>query len=131
MAPTGERPPRVLYVDDNASNVKLLRAVMSFRPEIELLTAGAGYEGLEAARREIPDLVLLDLNLPDIRGDEVLDRLRADPLTAGIPTIMVTAEDDAEVARRLIERGAAGYIAKPFDMDLLLKTVDDLIGGAD
>ena len=126
-APRPRSGPRVLYVDDNPANVNLIRAVLSFRPGIELISAPTGDEGLTLARGERPDLVLLDLNLPDMQGDEVLGYLLRDPATATIPTVVVSAENDGRVARRLIDRGATAYITKPFEVQVLLDTLDQLL----
>lgn len=121
------RPKRILYVDDNLSNLKLVRAIVELGTDFELVTAEQGYEGLQRARSEAFDLVLLDLNLPDLRGDEVLVALRSDPATAHIPTVVVTAEDDASTSAALLKAGAAAFVTKPFDVEALVALVEELV----
>jgi len=80
LLPSGElaasrSSPKVLYIEDNAENMLLVKRVMRMRPAIQLLEVGAGIPGLALAREHVPDIVVLDLNLPDINGDEVLRQL--------------------------------------------------------
>ena len=82
--------------------------------------------GLDLARTRSPDLVLLDLNLPDMSGSEALRRLRADPVTKDIPVVIVSADATAGQIARLKAEGAADYIAKPFDIAQLTHLVDRL-----
>src|SRR5262245_44986120 len=83
---------RVLYIEDNAANLRLVERVFERRRDIEMLAATRGLLGLELARTEQPNVVLLDLHLPDMDGDEVLRRLRSDPLTQGIPVVILSAD---------------------------------------
>jgi CheY-like chemotaxis protein len=83
-----------------------------------------GSLGLELARSQHPDLVLLDLNLPDMSGVEVLRRLRADPVTASIPVIVISADATGNQVERLRQEGAADYLSKPFDVGRFLALVD-------
>jgi DNA-binding response OmpR family regulator len=87
-----------------------------------------GEQGLARAARERPDLVLLDLGLPDIPGSEVLRRLRADPRTATIPVVVVSADATPDRIGVLIDAGASHYLSKPFDIESLLGVVDSTIG---
>ena len=118
---------RVLYLDDNPSNVKLMRMVMSMRGDTVLSVAADGARGLARARSEPFDLVLVDLYLPDARGDEVLRQLRSDETTASLPAVVVSAEDDVTVMQEAMEAGADAYITKPFDIAELLEVVDGLL----
>ncbi|CAN5642267.1 N/A [soil metagenome] len=118
---------RVLYLDDNPSNVKLMRMVMSMRGDTLLSVAADGARGLARARSEPFDLVLVDLYLPDARGDEVLRQLRSHEATAALPAVVVSAEDDAAVVQQALEAGADAYITKPFDIAELLEVVDRLL----
>lgn len=118
---------RVLYLDDNPSNVKLMRMVMSMRGDTVLSVAADGARGLARARSEPFDLVLVDLYLPDARGDEVLRQLRSDETTASLPAVVVSAEDDVTVVQEAMEAGADAYITKPFDIAELLEVVDGLL----
>ncbi len=118
---------RVLYLDDNPSNVKLMRMVMSMRGDTVLSVAADGARGLARARSEPFDIVLVDLYLPDARGDEVLRQLRSDETTATLPAVVVSAEDDVTVMQEAMEAGADAYITKPFDIAELLEVVDGLL----
>jgi len=118
---------RILYLDDNASSVKLMQLVVGMRDDTELAIAPDGASGLERARREQFDLVLIDLYLPDTRGDEVLRQLRADERTTALPAVVVSAEDDTRMVRRAMDAGADAYITKPFDIGHLLATLDGLL----
>jgi CheY-like chemotaxis protein len=84
---------------------------------------------VELAREHLPDLVLLDLHLPDIPGDEVLRRLRADPRTAAIPIIVVSADATPASVVRLQAAGADAYLTKPLDVDEFLVTVERFLPG--
>ncbi len=127
-----ERPRRrVLQIEDNLSNVKLVERIMERRPDIELLTAGGGREGIEMARAHLPDLVLLDLHLPDIPGHEVLRELRTFPETRTIPVVVVSADATQAQVTRLREAGVFGYLTKPLDVAEFLSTIDRAIHGDD
>ncbi|MGH2734856.1 MAG: response regulator [Actinomycetota bacterium] len=115
---------RVLYVDDNPINLKLVGAIFSSRPDIELVTAATAGTALAAALEAPPDLVLLDLNLPDRPGDEVVEELSRDPRTSAVPVVIVSAEDDGHVRSRARAAGADAYLTKPFDLDSFLGVVD-------
>jgi CheY-like chemotaxis protein len=117
---TAERPLVVLYVEDNPLNVTLVERVLALIPQVTLLVAPDGSRGLELAREA--HLVLLDLNLPDMKGDEVLRRLRADSETAGIPVVILSADLTQE--DRLRAAGANGYLVKPYDINALIEIVD-------
>lgn len=114
----------VLHIEDNPSNLKLIAHVLTLRPEIHLLQAPTPGLGLELATIHRPDLILLDINMPGLDGYRVLAELRADPKTAEIPVIAVTAN----ATTRDIERGmAAGfdeYLTKPVNVTRLLDTID-------
>jgi CheY-like chemotaxis protein len=121
------RPPTtVLYVEDNALNLRLMKRVFQRRADIELITATEGLAGVALARVHRPAVVLLDLNLPDVNGDEVLRLLRADPATSAIPVVIVSA--DVTHMERLLVAGAFAYLTKPLDIRNLEAVVDELIG---
>ncbi len=127
------RPKRtVIYIEDNISNLKLIERVMARRPEIRLITAMQGSLGVELIREHHPDLILLDMHLPDINGDQVLRQLQQDPATAAIPIVMLTATAQASQMERLLRAGARAYLTKPVDVQALFKLLDELftIGGA-
>ena len=108
----------VLIVEDNPRNLKLVRDVLAYAGyrTLEAETAGAG---LELARVEHPGLVLMDVQLPDMDGVEALGRLRADPATADIPVVAVTAFAMKEDRERILAAGFDGYLEKPVDVRAL------------
>jgi GAF domain-containing protein/ActR/RegA family two-component response regulator len=116
----------VLYIEDNQPNVDLVQHVLEFRPGVTLLTAPNGATGLRIARRYQPGLILLDLNLPDLQGDEVLARLQRDERTNAIPVVMVSADATQGQIDRLLAAGARAYLTKPLDVRQLLTIVDEL-----
>ncbi len=128
--PTYPRRERcVLLVEDNLANVKVVEALIAEREHIELLPAMTGSLGLQLAREHRPDLILLDQHLPDVTGAEVLQRLRADPETSGIPVVIVSADATPGQIRRLREIGADDYLTKPLDLPRFLEVIDMLLEG--
>jgi signal transduction histidine kinase len=121
----GER--RVLYIEDTVANVRLLEEILRSRPSIRVLPAGMGSLGLELAADHRPDLVLLDLHLPDIGGDEVLARLRADERTRDIPVVILSADATEHTPAHLLEAGAQAYLTKPIGVRDLLEVVDTYV----
>ena len=122
-------PVKVLYVEDNASNVRLVERLLHRLPGVALVTAGTGRAGVDLAARHRPGLILLDMHLPDIPGEEVLTLLRSDPRTQATPVIGVSA--DATPGRRnaLLAAGASDYLTKPLDVPVFLATVAKLLAG--
>jgi CheY-like chemotaxis protein len=104
--------------------------ILLSRPGWRTLPALQGQLGVELAREHLPDLVLLDLHLPDIPGLEVLRRLRADPRTAAIPVVVVSADATAGSLDRLCAAGADAYLTKPLDVDEFLVTVERFLRAA-
>lgn len=115
---------KVLYIEDNLSNIRLIERLMSRRPHVELITAMQGGIGLILAREQKPDLILLDVNLPDIAGPDVLSRLQADPQTAAIPVVMLSADATPGQINRLLDAGARDYLTKPLDLPRFYDVVD-------
>ncbi len=115
---------RVLLMEDDVANLDLVERVLSRRPGVELLAALHGGLGVELAREHVPDLILVDLHLPDMLGTAVLDRLAEDPTTAGIPVAVVGSDAAAHEVRQLLGRGVVGFLTKPFDVRALLSLVD-------
>ena len=114
----------VLYVEDNLSNVTLMERIMSLRPHVTLVVAQTGRAGFEHALRHRPDLILIDLNLPDIGGEDLLLELRDSPLTANTPIVVLSGDTWPERRERLLAAGANDYLTKPFDIDDILRLVD-------
>jgi signal transduction histidine kinase len=118
----GER--RLLYIEDTVANIRLVEEILSSRPSVRLLPAGMGSLGVELAAEHRPDLVLLDLHLPDIAGDEVLARLRADERTKDIPVVILSADATDLTPGPLLNAGAQAYLTKPIGVRELLDVVD-------
>jgi signal transduction histidine kinase len=113
-APTaGTREMRVLYIEDNAINRAVMQAFFDSQPAWRLLLAEDGQSGLRMAREALPDTILLDLHLPDCNGHDVLLALRADPATAGIRVIALSADARPEERERGLRAGLAAYLTKP------------------
>ena len=111
----------ILYIEDNLSNLRLIEILLEAHPGVTLLSAQQGSLGLEMARASRPDLILLDLHLPDIPGWEVLKSLRADPATSDIPVIVVSADATAPQIDRLMQAGALDYLTKPINVLALMQ----------
>jgi signal transduction histidine kinase/ActR/RegA family two-component response regulator len=122
--------PTVLHIEDNLANVELVERVLAQRPDITVLPAMQGRLGVDLARRHHPILILLDLNLVDLPGVEVLQILRDDPLTADIPVAIVSADAMPRQVQRLLSSGAVAYLTKPIDIHRLLELVDDAVARA-
>jgi signal transduction histidine kinase/ActR/RegA family two-component response regulator len=114
---------RVLYIEDDSANTHLMAQLFAEEPRLELLTTMYGKLGLELARQHLPDLILLDVHLPDMAGDEVLKRLRSDELTRSIPVIAVSADATDDQRRRMTALGAASYLTKPLTLNMVLGAV--------
>ncbi len=123
----GVAPGTILHIEDNLANVELLRRILDDRPQIRLLAAMQGRMGLDLARQHRPDLILLDVHLPDLSGEEVLRRLQADPRTRAIPVIVITADPSSGQAERLLAIGAAGLLRKPVEVQELLRTLGEAL----
>jgi CheY-like chemotaxis protein len=117
----------VLFIEDNLANVRLVERLFQRRPGIQLLTAMQGSLGLQLARERRPELILLDLNLPDVPGDVVLRQIRQDPELREIPVVMISGDAIPSQVQRILDLGARAYITKPFDLQELLRVVDELI----
>ena len=114
----------LLLVEDNPSNVRVMEKALSRRPDLKLVHAHTGELALSLALTHVPDLVLLDLNLPDLDGGQVLAELRANKSTAHIPVIVVSADATARQMNRLRAAGAFDYITKPIDIEKLFSAID-------
>jgi len=105
----------ILIVEDNDKNLKLVRDLLQFKG-YRTLEAGTAAEGLRLAAEHRPDLILMDIQLPDMDGVAALARLRADPATTGIPVVAVTAFAMKEDEQRLMQAGFDGYLVKPINV---------------
>jgi signal transduction histidine kinase/ActR/RegA family two-component response regulator len=116
QADLGAAPVRILYIEDNLANTEVIARYLKPAANVVLRTATTGEAGLAAAIHEPPDLILLDLHLPDIGGEEVLRRLRTEPATAHIPVAVLSAEAAPAVIRRMRTNGVVAYLTKPLDL---------------
>jgi CheY-like chemotaxis protein len=121
----------LLYIEDNMSNLKLIERVLELRPNVRMLSAMQGNIGLDLAHQHLPNMILLDLHLPDIQGEEVLARLRSDPVTRDIPVVIITADATPGQVQRLIASGAAAYLTKPLNVSQFLELLDELLVDAE
>jgi signal transduction histidine kinase len=117
-------PRRILYVEDLVANVELVTSILRLRPDVTLIPAMLGSLALELAQEHTPDLVLLDLHLPDMGGDEVLRRLRAAQATADVPVVVFSADATGRLTEELTAAGARAYLTKPIGVGKLLAAVD-------
>ena len=107
----------ILIIDDNDINIELLRCLLEH--DYSIFTASGGVEGLELAKNELPDLILLDVSMPEMDGYMVCEALKENVYTRNIPVIFVTAMDDMEDEARGLELGAIDYITKPFSPQIV------------
>jgi PAS domain S-box-containing protein len=120
-------PATVLYVEDNELNVLLVQAMFERRPALKLVIASDGAQGLAQARRVRPDLVLIDMNLPDMDGSAVLAALRQVPGLQAVPCISTSADVWGDAAERARQSGFADFWPKPMDVPTFLRRLDAMI----
>ena len=124
----GPKKGLVLYVEDNLSNVQLIEKILARLPGVELITAMQGHLAMDLARQHKPALILLDLHLPDVHGEEVLRWLRAEPETRDIPIVVMSADATQHQIERALAAGARAYLTKPIDVKEFLKLVGETLG---
>jgi len=117
-------PLVVLYIEDNLSNMRLVERVLARWYDVTLISAMQGSIGLELAARHRPDLVLLDLHLPDMNGADVLTELRRDPDLAHTPVVVLSADATSTQMDRLRLLGVDNYLTKPIELDQLLAVIE-------
>ena len=115
----------VLCIEDNAENARLIREMMRQRPALQLLQAGTLAGGLELARRQRPDLILLDLHLPDAHGADALEQLRHEAVTRDVAVVVVSADATQAQIEQMLAAGVSAYLTKPIDLVRTLKTIDE------
>jgi CheY-like chemotaxis protein len=131
-APAAEQADRtgpeltVLYIEDNLSNLQLVERVLGRRPGVRLISAMRPQLGLDLAGQHHPDLILLDLHLPDMPGEAVLRRLWSSPATADIPVAILSADARPVLIERLLGEGFREFLTKPLDVKELLGLVDTI-----
>ncbi len=129
-APDPDALPILLYVEDNPANLRLVEEVLHFRSDLRMISAQNGRDGLALAKSSLPHVILMDMNLPDINGSEAHQRLRADPATAGIPVIALTANAMARDIKAALAAGFYRYLTKPIQIDELTEAIDSALAFA-
>jgi CheY-like chemotaxis protein len=117
----------VLYIEDNLSNIQLMENLLVEVPQIRLLSARQGDVGLESARQHLPDLILLDLHLPVLAGEQVLKQLQLWPQTRDIPVVVLSADATQSQMKALLTAGAKHYLMKPLEMEQLIRVMRYLL----
>ena len=126
--PLGAPRRTLLYVEDNPANTKLVEQIVSRRrPDIHLLCAEDGYEGIRLARAKRPDVILMDINLPGMSGVEALKILRQDPAMAGIPVVALSANAMPHDIKKGLDAGFFRYLTKPIKVNALLETLEEAL----
>jgi CheY-like chemotaxis protein len=121
----------VLYIEDDPANFVLVQRILEQRPAVKLLQATRGEIGLTLSETHGPRLILLDLNLPDIHGSEVLRRVQQNAATMHIPVVVISADATASQIERLLSAGARNYLTKPFNIEPFLAVVDEILQETD
>jgi PAS domain S-box-containing protein len=127
-APEPDEAMTVLYIEDNLSNLQLVERVLSRRPGVRLISAMRPQLGLELAAEHHPDLILLDLHLPDMPGQEVFRRLQAEPRTAQVPVVVLSADARPSLIEDLLAQGVRAFLTKPLDVKELLELLNTVAG---
>lgn len=117
----------VLYIEDNLSNLRLIERLLTRRPGVRLVPAMQGHIGFDLARDHLPDLILLDLQLPDVSGRDVLYRLRESSHTLGIPVVIMSADASPRTREELLSVGASGFLTKPVDVKRFFEIIDQFL----
>jgi signal transduction histidine kinase/CheY-like chemotaxis protein len=125
---TYPRHSQLLYVEDTLANVRLIEGVLDLRPSVRLIPAMLGRLGVELAQEHVPDLILLDMHLPDLTGDVVLKILRSDERTRHIPVVILSA-DATRDREPLLAAGAQAYVTKPIELARLIELLDQFLSG--
>ncbi|MDT7834460.1 CHASE domain-containing protein [Aquabacterium sp. OR-4] len=120
----GYRQRHVHYIEDNETNVEVLRGILLQRPQVRLSVSTLGLEGLAAMRSDPPDLLLLDMHLPDIDGLDLLEQFRRDPVCAQVPVVALSADATPARVQQALASGARHYLTKPLDLPQFLAVLD-------
>ncbi len=121
------RPHTLLCVEDNPANLKLVEVMVARCPDVTLLTAVTGADGVRIAHDSLPDAILMDINLPGINGFEALELLRSDPATADIPVMALSANAMSTDIAKGLEAGFFRYLTKPLKVDEFMDALDDVL----
>lgn len=124
-AHTAEGKRTILYIEDNLSNLNLVQEILRQQPEVELLSAMQGRLGLDLARKHSPDLILLDVHLPDLDGWDVFSQLQVEEATRKIPVIVLSADATARQIQQFMTAGARDYLTKPLDVARFSRLIEE------
>lgn len=117
----------LLYVEDNPANLMLVEGIIERRPEIRLISARDGIQGVELARAALPDAILMDINLPGMSGTDAMRVLADDPITAHIPVIALSANAIPRDVEQGLQAGFFRYLTKPIKVVEFMQTVDEAL----
>ena len=117
----------VLYIEDNSRIFASVKLLLGSKRALKVLQATNGETGFALAQTRMPKLILLDLDLPDIHGSEVIQRLQKDPVTARIPVVVISGDATPSQIERLLVLGARNYLTKPFSAEPFLAVVDEVM----
>jgi DNA-binding response OmpR family regulator len=120
---------KILYVEDERSNMDLMREVLKLRPTIRFLEAGSGSAAMIIAESERPDLILLDRNLPDMKGEDVMRMLRGRVGTRDTPILIISGDATRPNVAEM-DLGVVGYLAKPYNVSDLLAQIDAILAAS-
>jgi CheY-like chemotaxis protein len=122
--PVGGPLHSLLYIEDNQANMKLVEQIIARRPDVRILTAVNGLLGIELARKELPSVVLMDINLPGISGVDAMQILHEDPATAHIPVIALSANANPRDIETGLAKGFFRYLTKPIKIKEFTDTLN-------
>lgn len=123
-----ENPKKILVVDDEVDLLRLMKKILEGEG-YTVFTAEQGAEGLSLAKQEKPDLIFLDVRLPDRDGYEILEEIKSDKATRSIPVVMLTSLNQGDDFQKALDKGVDWYITKPFEPEHILKRAKDLLKG--
>jgi signal transduction histidine kinase/AmiR/NasT family two-component response regulator len=130
-APEPQATHTLLYVEDNPANLKLVEEIVRFRPDLRLLSAPDGHLGIALAKAHLPDVILMDLNLPCVSGTDALKEIKSDPRTAHIPVIALTANAMPRDVERGLANGFHRYLTKPINIVEFTEAIDSTLALVD
>lgn len=119
---------KILYIEDNISNVELVGQILTtLHPGIQLITSAYGRESVSLAISTHPDLILLDLDLPDVHGSEVIQLLQEDEMTCAVPVVVISADAMPKTIELMLEYGAKKFLTKPLDIKKLMDCIEEYV----
>lgn len=121
---------KILYIEDNHANMKLMKSIISKYTDLNLLEAIFAEDGIKIAQDELPELILLDINLPEMNGFEAVAKLKAHPVTRHIPVVAISANAmKGDIQRGMVE-GFDGYLTKPINIHDLFSYLEQYLPGS-